>query len=108
MRELREILGLKKNEYREFFNFKVRVLESARLELLEKTGKSFTWESVRQGRGGKVTGIRFVFDGENGPSQKEATVPALEIKTEHSESDAANHDPSVTMLRTTIRPLPVF
>ncbi len=100
MRELREILGLKKNEYREFFNFKVRVLESARLELLEKTGKSFTWESVRQGRGGKVTGIRFVFDGENGPSQKEATVPALEIKTEHSESDAANHDPSVTGLLT--------
>lgn len=100
MRELREILGLKKTEYREFFNFKVRVLESARLELLEKTGKSFTWESVRQGRGGKVTGVRFVFDGENGPSQEGATVPALEIKTERSESDTANHDPSVTGLLT--------
>lgn len=47
-----------------------------------------------------MTGVRFVFDGENGPSQEEATVPALEIKTERSKSDTANHDPSVTGLLT--------
>ena len=65
LRQLWEILGLKKTEYKEFFNFKNRILEPARLELLEKTGKSFTWESVKQGRGGKIVSIRFVFDGDD-------------------------------------------
>lgn len=64
LQDLWEMLGLRKNEYKEFFNFKNRVLESAKVELLEKTGKSFSWEAIRQGRGGKVVGVRFVFDGE--------------------------------------------
>jgi len=64
MNELREMLGLKKNEYKVFQNFKVKILESARIELLEKTEKSFTWEAVKQGRGGKVVGVRFTFDDE--------------------------------------------
>lgn len=64
LKELWGILGLKKDEYAIFKNFKNRVLEPARLELLEKTEQSFTWEAVRQGRGGKVVGVRFIFDGE--------------------------------------------
>lgn len=62
--DLWEMLGLKKDEYKIFRDFKNRVLEPARIELLEKTGKSFTWETVKQGRGGKVVGVRFTFDGE--------------------------------------------
>jgi plasmid replication initiation protein len=100
LKELREVLGLQKDEYKIFRDFRNRVLEPARLELLEKTGKSFTWESVRQGRGGKVTGVFFVFDGENGHSQEEAAIPALETKTERSKPDTVNHDPSVTGLLT--------
>ena len=65
LQDLWEMLGLRKNEYKEFFNFKNRVLEVAKVELLEKTGKSFSWEAIRQGRGGKVVGVRFVFDGED-------------------------------------------
>lgn len=65
LQDLWEMLGLRKNEYKEFFNFKNRVLESAKVELLEKTGKSFSWEAIRQGRGGKVVGVRFAFDGED-------------------------------------------
>jgi len=62
--DLWEMLGLKKDEYKVFKNFKNRVLEPARIELLEKTEKSFTWEAVKQGRGGKVIGVHFTFDGE--------------------------------------------
>ena len=65
LQELHETLGLKKDEYKEFFNFKNRILEPARLELLEKTGKSFTWEPIKQGRGGKIVSIRFIFDGDD-------------------------------------------
>lgn len=65
LKELWDVLGLKKDEYSVFKNFKNRALEPARLELLEKTGQSFSWEAVRQGRGGKVIGVRFVFDGED-------------------------------------------
>lgn len=64
IKDLWAMLGLKKNEYKIFKNFKNRVLEPARLELIEKTGNSFTWETIKQGRGGKIVGVRFVFDGE--------------------------------------------
>lgn len=73
--ELWEMLGLKKDEYKIFKNFKNRVLEPARIELLEKTEKSFTWEAVKQGRGGKVIGVRFIFD-------SEAITEATETKEE--------------------------
>lgn len=62
MDALREMLGLRKTEYQVFSNFRIRVLEPARQELLEKIGQSFTWEPIRQGRGGKVTAIRFTFE----------------------------------------------
>lgn len=62
--DLWEMLGLQKDEYKIFRDFKNRVLEPARIELLEKAEKSFSWEAVRQGRGGKVVGVRFTFDSE--------------------------------------------
>ncbi len=91
--ELREVLGLQKNEYKIFRDFKNRVLEPARVELLEKTGKSFTWEQIRQGRGGKVTGIRFVFDGdgesESSPEAR-AIPPSRDTKKGEQETDHQN------------------
>lgn len=65
LKDLWEMLGLKKDEYKIFRDFKNRVLEPARIELLDKTGKSFSWESLKQGRGGRVVGVRFMFDGES-------------------------------------------
>lgn len=73
LKELHETLGLKKEEYKEFFNFKNRVLEPARLELLEKTGKSFTWQPIKQGRGGKIVSVRFIFDGDAEATLNEVT-----------------------------------
>jgi len=77
LNELWETLGLKKNEYEIFRNFKNRVLEPARLELLDKTGQSFSWEPVRQGKGGKVVGVRIIFDGE---PEEEKAVAVIENK----------------------------
>ena len=79
LRELRDTLGLKKQEYKEFFNFKSRILEPARLELLEKTGKSFTWEPIKQGRGGKIVSIQFVFDGDGEPNASEGIAQKQEL-----------------------------
>jgi hypothetical protein len=70
MDALREMLGLRKTEYQVFSNFRIRVLEPARQELLEKIGQSFTWEPIRQGRGGKVTAVRFAFE-DDGEEEKE-------------------------------------
>jgi hypothetical protein len=75
LNELWEILGLRKDEYKVFFNFKIRVLESSRLELLEKTGQSFSWEPVRQGKGGKVVGVRIIFD--EGSEEGDTTVAMI-------------------------------
>ena len=84
LKDLWEMLGLRKDEYTLFKNFKNRVLEPARLELLEKTGKSFSWEPIKQGRGGRVVGVRFTFDGEdNTPidnAVKEQEQPKKETK----------------------------
>lgn len=97
LEELRETLGLKKSEYQEFFNFKTRVLESARLELLEKTGKSFVWEPIREGRGGKITAIRFIFTEDNENTRK----PALPVSTaiiEQTNPPAAIDEPLKTLI----------
>ena len=82
LKELWDVLGLKKDEYAVFKNFKNRVLEPARLELLAKTGQSFSWEAVRQGRGGKVVGVRFVFDGEVEKVKEAVVVLESKLKTE--------------------------
>ena len=79
LRELRDTLGLKKDEYKEFFNFKSRILDPAQLELLEKTGKSFTWEPIKQGRGGKIVSIQFVFDGDDKPGTGEGVTQKQEL-----------------------------
>lgn len=101
--ELWEVLGLEEDEYEIFRNFKNRVLEPARLELLEKTGKSFTWEPVKQGRGGKIVGVRLVFDSDDealttgaaelgsAPEEAMAEPPgeAMPVDTESEERRAA-------------------
>lgn len=71
LKELRETLGLQKTEYTQFFDFKKRVIEPARLELLEKAGSAFDWEPIRQGRGGRITAVRFVFHPSDENSEKE-------------------------------------
>jgi hypothetical protein len=57
--DLREYLGIKKNEYPRWNNFKARVLDSCQQALAETTDIRFNYEILRSGKGGGVKGIRF-------------------------------------------------
>jgi hypothetical protein len=47
----------------DFRNFRIRVLEQAHKDIVEREGSSlwYDWEPLKQGRGKKVTAVRFVF-----------------------------------------------
>lgn len=57
--ELREKLGILKNEYPRWDNFKVRILDSCQQGLSENTDIKFTYEKGKSGRGGKWISIIF-------------------------------------------------
>lgn len=57
--ELRELLGIAKNEYERWNNFKVRVLDSCQQALRETTDISYTYERGKAGKGGKWLTIVF-------------------------------------------------
>ena len=57
--ELRELLGIDKNEYTYWQNFKVRVLDSCQQALKETTDICYTYERGRTGKGGKWLTIIF-------------------------------------------------
>jgi plasmid replication initiation protein len=59
--ELRELLGIEKNEYPKWERFRVRVLDACRGALAESTDISFTYEPYgRKGPGGKILTLKFV------------------------------------------------
>ena len=70
------------------------MLEPARVELLEKTGKSFSWEAIKQGRGGKVVGVRFVFDEET-EKEKEVVAVLSKQKVESQKTEETKEPVSV-------------
>lgn len=57
--ELRELLGIEKNEYAYWQNFKVRVLDSCQQALQENTDICYTYERGKVGKGGKWLSIIF-------------------------------------------------
>ena len=60
VKDLREFLGLKKNEYKDWADFRKRVLESSQAALAAHTDIKFTWEvSGKRGVGGKINAIKF-------------------------------------------------
>jgi hypothetical protein len=59
VQELRELLGISKNEYPRWNNFKARVLDSCQQALKESTDICFTYERGKSGRGGKWLTIVF-------------------------------------------------
>lgn len=58
--ELKACIGIKKDEYPRFDNFKMRVLDACQQALAENTDISFTYEPYgRKGRGGKILALKF-------------------------------------------------
>jgi plasmid replication initiation protein len=69
LNELREILEIEPTAYPLYKNFKARILETARVEILEKTDLSFEYEDVRRTRKSPVEKIIFYIH--DNPNAKE-------------------------------------
>lgn len=72
--ELRGMLGVGKNTYREYTQFRRSVLERAQAEIREKTDISFVFETVRRGK--KVQTIKFLV--RHNPTFQETDQPIAE------------------------------
>jgi len=61
--ELKELLGVAKNEYPRFGDFKVRVLDACQQALKESTDIKFTYEPHgKKGKGGKIQFLKFIIE----------------------------------------------
>jgi plasmid replication initiation protein len=61
--DLHDMLNTPKSLRADFKAFRLRVLEQAYKDIVEREGSSlwFDWETIKRGRGGKVAAVRFVF-----------------------------------------------
>jgi plasmid replication initiation protein len=64
LNELSDMLDVPKSFRKDFGAFRRKVLEQAHRDIVEREYSSlwFDWEPIKQGRGGKVTAVRFVFN----------------------------------------------
>jgi plasmid replication initiation protein len=69
--ELRLMLGIEKNEYPNFNDFKRKVILQAQKELKMKTDISFEFEEIKTGR--KITTLKFIIDQKNSKDSNELT-----------------------------------
>ena len=61
--ELKELLGIAKNEYALFKDFRVRVLDACQQALKETTDIKFTYEPHgKKGKGGKILALKFTIE----------------------------------------------
>jgi len=66
VKDLREWLGLKPEEYLVWQNFKKRVLDSSQEALVHYTDIKFTWEVTgKRGKGGKINALKFIIEKNN-------------------------------------------
>ena len=66
VKDLREWLWIKPDEYPLWQNFKVRVLDACQVALAQSTDIKFTWEvSGKRGKGGKINALRFIIEKNN-------------------------------------------
>lgn len=73
--ELKEIIGLNKDQYPAFEDFKRRIINQAKMELDEKAEISFILEKIKTGR--KITHLKFVIiDNKPQPSNIKIKPPA--------------------------------
>jgi plasmid replication initiation protein len=59
VQELRELIGIEKDEYPRWDNFKTWVLDVCQKALLENTDIKFTYVPIKKGKGGKVVAVKF-------------------------------------------------
>lgn len=74
--DLREILGIKDEEYPFYGNFKARIILTAQKELAERTDIAFDFEEIKVGR--SVGKIKFLIRSQNPPEAKPLNLPIPE------------------------------
>jgi hypothetical protein len=91
--QLREILGLQKNQYSLYGNFKTDLLKPIQKELIEKADLYFEFEEIKYGR--RVGALRFkIFSQQNLQSILPSEVPSPDIQPDPviSKSDSSLFD----------------
>jgi plasmid replication initiation protein len=87
VKDLREWLGLKPEEYREWQNFKVRVLDSSKEALANYTDIKFTWEVTgKRGKGGKINALKFKIE-KNNAYIRQLTLEEFILEQEPAENE---------------------
>lgn len=85
--ELRELLGIEKNEYSRFERFRVRVLDSCQQALAESTDICYTYERGKTGKGGKWLTIIFHIQKNTSYKDPLSLSEFIEMKSEELNSD---------------------
>jgi len=84
VKDLREWLGLKPEEYAVWQNFKKRVLDVSQEALRNYTDIKFNWEVIgKRGKGGKINHLRFKIE-KNNNYARQATLDDYLIDQEHT------------------------
>ncbi|WP_129600614.1 replication initiation protein [Anaerophilus nitritogenes] len=93
--DLKNMLGIQKNQYLKYSNFKKRVLESSYKEINEKTDISFEFEEIKKSR--KVDKIKFHIESKNKKIPKESAFEEIAATKE------VEFDPFVFSLKQIIK-----
>lgn len=94
--ELRELLGIEKNEYSRFERFRVRVLDSCQQALAESTDIKYTYERGKTGKGGKWLTIIFHIQKNTSYKDPLSLSEFIEMKSEELNSDEIVIDSSAS------------
>ena len=85
VKDLREWLGLKQEEYTVWQNFKKRILDASQEALRNYTDIKFTWEVTgKRGKGGKINALKFKIE-RNNDYVRQPSLDNYLIEQEHAE-----------------------
>ena len=91
LKELHSALSATETAKKDFMQFRLRVLEPGRKEILEKTSLWFEWEPVREGQR-KVVAIRFVFNPKVFERDKKLEELGNRTKSEYTEQQKKSNE----------------
>lgn len=83
VKDLREFLGIGKDEYDRWERFRVRVLDSCQQALQDFTDIKFTWEPTgKRGKGGKIEKLKFNIEKNNNYTEQITLYDFIELQDE--------------------------
>ena len=90
IKDLREFIGISKEEYLRWDNFKARVLDVCQQALSEHTDIKFTYEPIKRGKGGKIISIKFNIKRNNDYIDQLTLGELLEMQPEIEQEEEPN------------------